>query len=76
MSKIMTLYHGSVEKIESPELGKGKRNNDYGQGFYCTVHRELACDWASKLQGTDVIEYFLQDTKCYFTFRPTRKQSP
>ena len=53
MSKIMTLYHGSVEKIEIPELGKGKRNNDYGQGFYCTAHRDLACEWASKLQGTD-----------------------
>lgn len=53
MSKIITLYHGSTEKIEHPELGKGKRNNDYGQGFYCTAHRDLACEWASKLQGLD-----------------------
>ena len=53
MSKIITLYHGSTEKIEHPALGKGKRNNDYGQGFYCTAHRDLACEWASKLQGLD-----------------------
>lgn len=53
MGKIITLYHGSTERIEHPELGKGKRNNDYGQGFYCTAHRDLACEWASKLQGTD-----------------------
>ena len=53
MSKIITLYHGSTEKIEYPALGKGKRNNDYGQGFYCTAHRDLACEWASKLQGLD-----------------------
>lgn len=53
MSKIITLYHGSTEKIEHPALGKGKRNNDYGQGFYCTAHRDLACEWASKLQGFD-----------------------
>ena len=53
MGKIITLYHGSTERIEHPELGKGKRNNDYGQGFYCTAHRALACEWASKLQGID-----------------------
>lgn len=53
MGKIITLYHGSTERIEHPELGKGKINNDYGQGFYCTAHRDLACEWASKLQGID-----------------------
>ena len=53
MSKIITLYHGSTERIEHPALGKGKRNNDYGQGFYCTAHRDLACEWASKFQGLD-----------------------
>lgn len=53
MGKIITLYHGSTERIEHPELGKGKKNNDYGQGFYCTAHRNLACEWASKLQGQD-----------------------
>ena len=53
MGKIITLYHGSTERIEHPELGKGKKNNDYGQGFYCTAHRDLACEWASKLQGQD-----------------------
>ena len=27
-------------------LGKGKPYNDYGQGFYCTEHPELAKEWA------------------------------
>lgn len=53
MSKMMTLYHGSTERIEHPELGKGKYSNDYGQGFDCTAHRDLACEWASKIQGID-----------------------
>lgn len=53
MGKIITLYHGSTERVEHPELGKGKMNNDYGQGFYCTACRDLACEWASKLQGID-----------------------
>lgn len=42
----MILYHGSVSIIEQPTFGKGKRHNDYGQGFYCTQSLELAKEWA------------------------------
>lgn len=51
MSKII-LYHGSNEKIEKPLFGKGKVYNDYGQGFYCTEHIELAKEWACN-EGVD-----------------------
>lgn len=40
------LYHGSSELIQKPEYGKGKIYNDYGPGFYCTEHLELAKEWA------------------------------
>lgn len=42
----MLLYHGSQFIIEKPEFGKGKKNNDYGQGFYCTEDEGLAGEWA------------------------------
>lgn len=45
MSK-MILYHGSPEIIQTPVYGKGKEYNDYGRGFYCTEHLELAKEWA------------------------------
>ena len=45
MSKL-TIYHGSPEIIEKPQFGKGKTYNDYGRGFYCTEHIELAKEWA------------------------------
>lgn len=45
MSKV-TLYHGSEAIIQKPEFGKGKAYNDYGVGFYCTEHIELAKEWA------------------------------
>lgn len=45
MSKII-LYHGSTKKIEKPVFRKGKIYNDYGQGFYCTEHIELAKEWS------------------------------
>ncbi len=44
MAKI-TIYHGSKEIISKPEYGKGKPYNDYGLGFYCTKHIELAKEW-------------------------------
>lgn len=46
MGKVI-LYHGSSEIIERPIYGKGKEYNDYGQGFYCTKHIELAKEWAT-----------------------------
>lgn len=42
----MRLYHGSVNMIEKQEFGVGNSKNDYGQGFYCTEHIELAKEWA------------------------------
>ena len=51
MSK-MILYHGSNERIETPVFGKGKKYNDYGQGFYCTEHMELAKEWSCN-EGVD-----------------------
>lgn len=42
----LILYHGSPEIVEKPEFGKGKTYNDYGSGFYCTEHIELAREWA------------------------------
>ncbi len=51
MSKII-LYHGSPNILEHPLFGKGKKYNDYGQGFYCTKHLELAKEWACS-ESTD-----------------------
>ena len=42
----MLLYHGSNEIVERPRFGLGKATNDYGRGFYCTEHVELAREWA------------------------------
>lgn len=49
----MTLYHGSSRIVDRPEYGKGRPYNDYGPGFYCTQHKELACEWACAEEGAD-----------------------
>jgi len=46
MEKQITLYHGSERIIEQPMFGVGKKNNDFGQGFYCTENEVLAKEWA------------------------------
>lgn len=42
----MTIYHGSKYIIEYPQPWLGRKNNDYGQGFYCTESEKLAREWA------------------------------
>lgn len=44
----MKIYHGSPFVIKKPELSRGKPDNDYGRGFYCTEDLELAREWACK----------------------------
>lgn len=46
MEKIITIYHGSEKVIEVPTFGEGKKNNDFGLGFYCTESENLAKEWA------------------------------
>ena len=48
MKKI--IYHGSSHMIEHPIFGQGKPYNDYGSGFYCTEHLELAKEWACTIE--------------------------
>lgn len=42
----MKIYHGSENIIQKPFFGGGKPYNDYGKGFYCTEHKEMAMEWA------------------------------
>ena len=51
MSKLI-LYHGSPIILQKPIFGAGKSYNDYGLGFYCTEHIELAKEWACN-EGVD-----------------------
>lgn len=56
------LYHGSACIIESPKYGKGKVYNDYGQGFYCTEHIELAREWACSENEDGYVNRYEIDT--------------
>lgn len=44
----MRIYHGSIEKVEKPELRKPNRTLDYGNGFYATTSLQQAEDWVRR----------------------------
>ena len=46
MDRIITLFHGSEQIVETPEFGLGRKSNDFGLGFYSTESEDLAKEWA------------------------------
>ncbi len=44
-----TLYHGSYVSIPAPLTGVGRRELDFGPGFYVTSLREQAERWARRV---------------------------
>ena len=45
----MRIYHGSIEKVENPEIRiLRNRTLDYGYGFYTTTSYSQAKDWVRR----------------------------
>lgn len=42
----LVIFHGSEQIIQKPLISKGRLNNGFGQGFYCTESEDLAKEWA------------------------------
>ena len=63
MDKII-IYHGSSEIVKQPVYGKGKPYNDYGIGFYCTEHLELAKEWACTKNIDGFVNEYEQRQMC------------
>lgn len=58
----MTLYHGSDHMIAKPVYQGGKRNNDYGYGFYCTEYPDMAREWAALPEANGYLNSYEIDT--------------
>ena len=46
---MMKLYHGSYISVPAPLSGVGRRELDFGPGFYVTNHRDQAERWARRV---------------------------
>ncbi|MBO5498162.1 MAG: DUF3990 domain-containing protein [Bacteroidales bacterium] len=47
----MKIYHGSIDKVETPEIRESNRTLDYGRGFYTTTSYEQAESWVRRRMG-------------------------
>lgn len=63
MDTKLTLFHGSEKIIETPTFGEGKKNNDFGLGFYCTESEELAKEWAVSSLRDGFANWYILDTE-------------
>ena len=51
--EITRLYHTGYLQIPEPDIHHGRKNADFGQGFYTTPDREFAYTWAREHKGSD-----------------------
>jgi hypothetical protein len=81
----MKIYHGSIEKVEKPEIRISKhRTLDYGYGFYTTTSYSQSRDWVKRrMDNANVQKGFvniynfdekaLKYLKCLIFDSPTEK---
>ena len=63
VDKLITIYHGSKQVVEVPTFGLGKKNNDFGLGFYCTQSNALAKEWAVSSLRDGFSNRYILDTE-------------
>lgn len=56
----MILYHTSDQEIQRPDIHHGRKNADFGWGFYLTPDREFTYRWAR--ENAIVNEYELDES--------------
>ena len=54
----MRLYHTGLSVIQAPDIRHGRKNADFGPGFYLTPDKEFAYRWAE--EGAVINEYELE----------------
>ena len=59
----MILYHVSDVVIEKPDLKHGRKNADFGQGFYLSTDIDFSLKWAVKDMLLNVYEIDLEGLK-------------
>ena len=63
MQKHLTVYHGSKQIVDIPTFGLGRKNNDFGLGFYCTESSDLAKEWAVSSLSDGFANRYTLDTE-------------
>ena len=51
----MIVYHSGFVKIEEPDIHHGRKNADFGQGFYLSDNEEFYKRWAKFRKGEETM---------------------
>ncbi len=51
----MKVFHAGYVEIPSPDIHRGRKNADFGQGFYLSDNHEFASRWVREKAGSDII---------------------
>ena len=51
----MLVYHTGFQEIRRPDIRRGRKNADFGQGFYLTSDRDFAERWARERKGSETV---------------------
>ena len=57
----MLLYHLGYQVIEKPDVHYGRKNADFGQGFYLTAQDEFAGKWAKEREQKPVLNTYVSE---------------
>lgn len=55
----VTLYHGSLETVEFPDIRIARFNKDFYFGFYCTKILSQAKRWATRYMGRGIVNEYV-----------------
>lgn len=47
---LLSLFHTGFQIVEKPDIHRGRKNADFGQGFYLSDNEEFSRRWASNLK--------------------------
>ncbi len=61
---MLQLFHAGYDEIKVPDIHRGRKNADFGQGFYLSDNYEFASRWVRKKSGAEIIvnSYELDET--------------
>lgn len=73
---MITLYHGSPDRVLHPEIRKPNRRLDFGSGFYLTSSLRQANDWTRRRGGGYVSQFAFDDDEARRALRVLTFASP
>ena len=61
----MILFHTGYQEIKAPDIRRGRKNADFGQGFYMTAEQAFAERWGREMENESVYvnRYELDETR-------------